>query len=130
MGELNNPLYIIFLTREIYSLHEKKFFLSRGKNIPFVGVYFAKLEIPLQLNKKGELRLTFISLSFDWLNKATSAFMLFGAEVFPLCLHLAVFFQLGVAFGIFVIQLLVNGDEGGEEQCIHAFALIFGLHGY
>ena len=130
MGELNNPLYRIFLTREIYSLHEKKFFLSRGKNIPFVGVYFAKLEIPLQLNKKGELRLTFISLSFDWLNKATSAFMLFGAKVFPLCLHLAVFFQLGVAFGIFVIQLLVNGAEVGEEQCIHALALIFGFHGH
>ena len=54
MGELNNPLYRIFLTREIYSLHEKKIFLSRGKNIPFVGVYFAKWEIPLQMNKKGE----------------------------------------------------------------------------
>ena len=52
MGELNNPLYRFFLTREIYSLHEKKFFLSRGKNIPFVGVYFAKLEIPLQLQQK------------------------------------------------------------------------------
>ena len=29
-------LYIIFLVREIYSPHEKKFFLSRGKNISFV----------------------------------------------------------------------------------------------
>ena len=38
MGELNNPLYRIFLTREIYSLHEKKFFLSRGKNIYVVGI--------------------------------------------------------------------------------------------
>ena len=46
---LNNPLNRIFLTREIYSLHEKKFFLSRGKNIPFEGVCFVLLEIPLQL---------------------------------------------------------------------------------
>ena len=56
--------------------------------------------------------------------------MLFGAEVFPLGLHLAVFFQLGVSFGIFLIQLLVNGDEVGEEQCIYALALIFGFHGH
>ena len=39
-GLIDTPkrLYRIFLTREIYDPHEKKFFLSRGKNISFIGL--------------------------------------------------------------------------------------------
>ena len=55
--------------------------------------------------------------------------MLLGAEVLPLCLHLAVQLQLGIAFGIFEAQLLVDGDEVGEEQGIDTFVLVFGFDG-
>ena len=40
--------------------------------------------------------------------------MLFGLEIFPLCLYLAVLFQFGVAFRKDKPQFLINGDQVGE----------------
>ena len=71
-----------------------------------------------------------LSYLFNLFDKASSTLVLLGAEVFPLCLNLAVFFQLGIAFGIFVVQFLIGGDKVGKEQCVYALALVFGFHGY
>ena len=56
--------------------------------------------------------------------------MLFRLEVVPLGLHLAVQFQFHVAFGVLEAQLLVDGDEVGEEQGVDTLVLVFGLYGH
>lgn len=48
-------------------------------------------------------------------DKCAAALVLFRAEVFPLGLYFSVQFQFGIAFGILEAQLLVHGDEVGEE---------------
>ena len=56
--------------------------------------------------------------------------MLLRAEVFPLCLYFSVQFQFGIAFGIFEAQLLVDGNQVGEQQCVDTLILLFGFDGY
>ena len=56
--------------------------------------------------------------------------MLLRLEVLPLALHLVVHLQFGIAFGIFEAKLLINGNQVGKEQCVHALALIIGPHGH
>ena len=41
--------------------------------------------------------------------------MLFGLEIFPLCLYLAVLFQFGVAFRKDKPQFLINGELYKEK---------------
>ena len=56
-----------------------------------------------------------------------AAFVLFTLEVFPLFLHVFVAFQFHVAFGLAVSGFDVAGDEVGEEERVHALALVFGF---
>lgn len=51
-------------------------------------------------------------------------------EVVPLVLHLGIVLKLEVCLGMEEAGLDILGDKVVENQCVHAFALIFGLYGY
>lgn len=61
----------------------------------------------------GKMRVFCMLMNYvflDCLGKCSSTLMLFGLEIFPLCLYLAVLFQFGVAFCKDKPQFLINGD--------------------
>lgn len=61
----------------------------------------------------GKMRVFCMLMNYvflDCLGKCSSTLMLFGLEIFPLCLYLAVLFQFGVAFRKDKPQFLINGD--------------------
>ena len=56
--------------------------------------------------------------------------MVLALEVVPLCLHLRVGLQFGIALRVLESQLVVCGDYIGKYQCHGTLALILGLHGH
>ena len=56
--------------------------------------------------------------------------MLNSLEVFPLCLYLAVQFQLRITFGIFETELLIYRNQILKQQSINTLILILRFHGY
>ena len=56
--------------------------------------------------------------------------MLFGLEIFPLRLYLAVQFQFRITFSIFETELLIYWNQIVEQQSIDSLVLLIRLHGY